>query len=211
MRKLLLVALMAVSACAWADVEGPDPDLPETYNWMGAIYSFSHNSIHGLPIDTQLKLIDVEDGRVLAQLNLSDLHGSAEGVSHAVSVPKNNSLQADFSAYWGIGPDQQHGGYYLTLNINDMKFPNGTFVKYIDPTVEGNTYVEGGHTYLNKVGIVISSAEANMSQTLAIEVASNGGNLSSSAVFSPGPVPEPTSTMLLLLGVTGLMLKRKRA
>ena len=208
MRKLLLVALMAVSACAWADVE--IPTIPETYNYSLAVNSFKFDSVKGLPTDTVLKLVDVTSGDVLVQMGVNDLSSSQSPATSVVSA--NNRETADFAASWSIGPDKMTGtGYYLTLNMTGMKFDSGTYSTYIDPSVAGNAHSDGSHTWSDKLQVVFSSASANLSQTADIELSSNGSSLSSGIIFSPGPVPEPTSAMLLLLGVTGLMLKRKRA
>ena len=64
MKKLLLVALMAVSACAWADVE--------TYSMTITVQGFTHENVHELPSDTIMRLVD-NNGNVWMKLGVGDL------------------------------------------------------------------------------------------------------------------------------------------
>lgn len=209
MKKLLLVALMAVSACAWADVE--------TYSMTITVQGFTHENVHELPSDTIMRLVD-NNGNVWMKLGVGDLSegewdaGIGKLVGKSKVIPSNGMMQGSTSEVsWSTGPNNNHteleGKYFLQMTLSNIFFPEGTYVNYAD--VSNPNLQTGG--YSDVFTLVFSSASAGLSQTADIQLADSGGTWTVGFDFSPGPVPEPTSAMLLLLGVTGLMLKRKRA
>ena len=209
MKKLLLVALMAVSACAWADVE--------TYSMTITVQGFTHENVHELPSDTIMRLVD-NNGNVWMKLGVGDLSegewdaGIGKLVGKSKVIPSNGMMQGSTSEVsWSTGPNNNHteleGKYFLQMTLSNIFFPEGTYVNYAD--VKNPDLQTGG--YSDVFTLVFSSASAGLSQTADIQLADSGGTWTVGFDFSPGPVPEPTSAMLLLLGVTGLMLKRKRA
>ena len=209
MKKLLLVALMAVSACAWADVE--------TYSMTITVQGFTHENVHELPSDTIMRLVD-NNGNVWMKLGVGDLSegewdaGIGKLVGKSKVIPSNGMMQGSTSELsWSTGPNNNHteleGKYFLQMTLSNIFFPEGTYVNYAD--VSNPNLQTGG--YSDVFTLVFSSASAGLSQTADIQLADSGGTWTVGFNFSPGPVPEPTSAMLLLLGVTGLMLKRKRA
>lgn len=209
MKKLLLVAMMAVSAIAWADVE--------TYSMTITVQGFTHENVHELPSDTIMRLVD-NNGNVWMKLGVGDLSegvrdtGTGKLVGTSKVIPSNGKMQGSTSEVsWSAGPNKNHpeleGEYFLQMTLSNIFFPEGTYVNYAD--VNNPNLQTGG--YSDVFTLVFSSASAGLSQTADIQLADSGGTWTVGFNFSPGPVPEPTSAMLLLLGVTGLMLKRKRA
>lgn len=211
MKKLLLVALMAVGASAWADVD------VETYSMTITVEGFTHENVHELPSDTIMRLVD-NNGKVWMELGVGDLSegvwdaGIGKLVGTSKVIPSNGMMQGSTSEVsWSTGPNKNHpeleGEYFLQMTLSNIFFPEGTYVNYAD--VNNSNLQTGG--YSDVFTLVFSSASAGLSQTADIQLADSGGTWTVGFNFSPGPVPEPTSAMLLLLGVTGLMLKRKCA
>ena len=221
MKKILvLLSMVAFASGAWAEV----------YSYSLAVHGFPYPTVvstlspdmtvvPGLPSDTIMTLVDKSTGSKFMTVYLKDLgpasyveeDGTYEGGLQNINA--NGQAYGNYQTSWSVGVDNVVGyGYYLKIDLTKVKFPDGTYSAYIGQTHEGiNPFLEEGknrQNYLDDLVVVISSEQKGLTQTAAIAKV-DSGVLSSEIAYNP--VPEPTSGSLLLLGVAGLALKRKKA
>lgn len=124
----------------------------------------------------------------------ADNGGSVIGVHSITGAEPVNGV---FTAQWDAGDGANVDGYYaiLVADAGDL-----TKASYYDMgSVSGTDEKTAGYPLLLNPGFDLSGDFLNMNgYTVAV-----GG--------TPEPVPEPTTGILLVLGIAGLALKRKRA
>lgn len=131
----------------------------------------------------------------------------------AWSTAVGGTITADTfnSAVSSHGFDKTTGG---TAPNNWTKWATGTVVWNDEAAASGNYYVvisDGSKYSASSVMAVTAGAtEQDASTPASWTIAANKAPLASSD-FTSYAAPEPTSAMLLLLGMAGLALKRKRA
>ena len=143
--------------------------------------------------------------------------------------------------YWQVQPEQVADGvdpynaaYFYVLDGNDVKTPIGgtawnemqvagsRTASGIIGSIDLSGYSTGGYSFLwelaNMSGgsgdVVGKSSTYSFSDLSSMLTSVKGGsNIPTQSVLSPSfyAVPEPTSGLLMLLGIAGLALRRKRA
>ena len=128
------------------------------------------------------------DAATVAQSDLFDSWkaGSADVSGAKVTSTWYDAYQQDVTAE--VGSSGTKSLYWAVVNGDDL---------FISSTIERDISSIGQteYTWFNESGNVFEGATA----------------FSNAGWYTPGVIPEPTSGLLLLLGVAGLALRRKRA
>lgn len=136
------------------------------------------------------------------------------------------SAEGEFSGYGGAMVHVTGGGYegYLTLPGSDLAqyassdaFADGKYA-------QGQLNVDSGSDYMFQIELYDASGDSILARSALTSMADVKDALGNPAISTPmnpqtgvwavstfSAVPEPTSGLLLLLGVAGLALKRKRS
>ena len=202
MKKILvLLSIFALASGAWAEA---------TYEWAVTITDIPVG--YGLPSDLVCYLVDMSVkestttmyvGAVMARANLIEQMADGATYSYQTYKPTGEAgigvsdMFAKFHEY--------EGTLYTTFKIASTSF--GIEWNNMGMTTEAVSEYAKDNLYA-----VISSQSTG--KKLDLKVTPNGAifTLGSNGSFkSVEPVPEPTSGLLLLLGVAGLALKRKKA
>ena len=182
--KKLIIAAAVVCAAAISQAA--------TVIWGGAIGT--PDASDTLPAGTQAALIFSDSAFTGAATTLAGWSVGAEA-NNGGSVVGLYTMDANDSANWAFSAtyskDGSVDGYYAVLVLNDA----GDSASYYDiGNISGTT---GASAPTDKL--------VNMTWTGSEYLTSGGYTVAS------GAVPEPTSGLLLLLGMAGLALRRKRA
>ena len=116
------------------------------------------------------------------------------------------------------------GGAWTTGSLNNkavadgvIKATNAEAFSYGDSGTKYNFYVallDGGNLFISDTVGVTASAVGFQTAQFSLKTASQAAAMASSTFSNAGwytAVPEPTSGLLLLLGMAGLALRRKQA
>ena len=192
--KKLMIAAAIVCAAAFAQAA--------TYNWTASAGWISPDDDVGLA-GKQVYFFnanDISKSALLADLTMANIE------SYALKLD-NNSITA------ATGDD---GDFYVTGKAGSYVFDGGkgdvanAYALIVD-SAGGNDYA-----YAIDTSVTISDAHVSGSAlafNFADTVTGATGGAGWTQIGSPGPlpIPEPTSGLLMLLGVAGLALRRKRA
>ena len=131
---------------------------------------------------------DKYTGSVVLYAYLSDASGSTDNIASAIAVSTVTASSAGAVAATTFSSDSLEGGNYYNFFFTA-------------------TETVGGTEYTFTSGPVTKAAYATQTQTIAF------GNMSTATLASGAWVaaPEPTSGLLMLLGMAGLALRRRRA
>ena len=127
---------------------------------------------------------------------------SAEGVtatlSSALSTGTFSAGRANASDAF-TGPDASFNAYFVVLGKDD----SGNDAIYISDTMAANYQAVGECD--------VKFCQQNAYSSVGFKDAASGFSSAGWYSSAAAPVPEPTSGLLMLLGMAGLALKRKRA
>ena len=195
-----MIALAAIAMAAGAQAA--------TFNWEcvkeSSPYPHKYNTVYmieGKNYDAVIAALDAGGSGIADTMFSYDL-------LHNTATPSTKAIQLTNKAY-GIGP---------TTLADTYSASDSFYFLLVDTTTSGAAIADGmdysvskAYTYqdfLNNKSIV-SGTDPFTKMQLLDGTGSDGIFTASSGTI--GAVPEPTSAMLLLLGVAGLALKRKRA
>jgi len=197
MKKLL--AMAAIAGMAFG------AQASYTYTWNIDINDIDPG--YTPPSDLKAWLRDANTGATIAALSFTLFNGKT-ATEYSLDVSKANdlakSLTLDTTYKSGgitIGEDPSHAGqvnYKTTVEFDTSR--NLTTEYKNDPT--------------KSLKVVLEGTSVDTKQYLVQEIPviwSIDTQFGAAASYDPSPVPEPTSGMLVFLGLAGLMLKRKRA
>ena len=139
--------------------------------------------------------------------------------------------KADVMLYWTVDPKVKGYDYAVIYGISHDKENNVDVYKALDAVTAGSGAIDtnvsvstkeipgtGGSEYANYIVRLFNNSEVTYESSiysynsLAAHVwATDMLSMKATEAFVFRAVPEPTSGLLLLLGVAGLALKRKRA
>ncbi len=118
----------------------------------------------------------------------------------------NDTKKATAAGNFSIGTSAALGSY--TLPSNSSLGLSGNTAYYAYAVIFDTDTVSDESNYIITSPVSITTFDDSSSMNKQIALGSQSSNTSWMAV---GSVPEPTSGLLMLLGVAGLALKRKRA
>ena len=207
MKKLLMMAaIAALSSSAWAD---------ETKYGHEHVYSYSlaiselpdeltkENITSYLPSDLLLTLINPEDGQIYGQVSAATLATAAKDGTALIDPAGKFALDSI-----SIDINSSQDG----TKVGTMSMKLYTDDNFQEKAEKAKSTYEGVEFYLilGDVALELSSElRPGGPKTLSVKP-SNLTSFGTDASYAM-LVPEPTSGLLLLLGVAGLALKRKRA
>lgn len=182
--KKIMIATVAITLAAVTQAA--------TVNWGGAFATPDGNAT--LPVGTQAALLYSATAFSGAATQL-DAFSVGSVADNGGSIVQIHSVNATEAANWEMaeayGVDGSVDGYYAVLFLNDA----GNYASYYELTPISGTTGASAPTD-RKINQGWTGAEYLTSGDYTVAV---------------GAVPEPTSGLLLLLGVAGLALRRRRA
>ena len=121
------------------------------------------------------------------------------------------------SGYGALGStvltaDSSKRGIADVAGVVDATTPNGVYavMLYVDNTATGDIKYTANYAYSGDVGTTGVTVD-ELSNYVGGQMGTSHGWANAWTATGAIPTPEPTSGLLLLLGVAGLALKRKRA
>ena len=133
----------------------------------------------------------------------------ADSLSAAMaSAAWNDTKKATAAGTFSIGTSAAMGGYTLPTNA-DLGLTGGT-TYYAYAVIFDTETITDSSNYIIAQGSPTTSGFATNADSSALNKTVTLGS-QSAATWYAASVPEPTSGILLLLGLSGLALKRKRA
>ena len=223
MKKILvLLSMFALASGAWA------ADANYGYSWTIEINNLpeDYNTVQGFPLsDLTAYLVDTREQegesryRVIAYVSVKDLQWAFDGnkitgadINSKTAYGTRNTLPRATDLFYmdntmaidgltmSVSSDSHAVDKEKDLFVCSYK-SSLNLIDYYNASSQG-----GGYDPVLKT--VLFSEERGLYQVLDVNWAKESA-FQSSAAFAP--VPEPTSGLLLLLGVAGLALKRKKA
>lgn len=121
------------------------------------------------------------------------------------------------SGYGALGStvltaDSSKRGIADVAGVVDATTPNGVYavMLYVDNTATGDIKYTANYAYSGDVGTTGVTVN-ELANSVGGKIGTEAGWANAWTATGAIPTPEPTSGLLLLLGVAGLALKRKRA
>ncbi len=142
---------------------------------------------------------------------ITALAGSgADSLTTAMSSAAwNDTKKATAAGTFSIGTSAAMGGYTLPTNASLGLSGGTTYFAYA--VIFDTETITDASNYIVAQGTPTTSGFTTNGDTSSMNKSINIGSQSSATWYAVGSVPEPTSGLLMLLGVAGLALKRKRA
>ena len=201
MKKLVMVFTVAVAAFATHAA---------TCSW-----TISSVSKDGTALTSGSAYVFFADSAAAAQTQIAAIIGLAgtgsESISTAMSSANwSGTKKATAAGNFSMGSSAALGGYTLPTNA-DLGL-NGSTTYYAYAVIFDTETITDSSNYMIAQGTATTAG----AQTYADSVNSNrafniGGQSGNSANWNAVAVPEPTSGLMLLLGMAGLALRRRRA